>query len=171
MGISNSLRQILPSVPFTKLSIKVGPHRWFQSISVFEIASSIPFIIDHLFSNPRLGLSSITIWMHTFSEKLKRRIFFRPKMKLLSKRYVVKITLNKGKKLISFENLTLSKNNCMHNWENSHHISFQQSIFCLFLHTVRTEMAPDLTGLELYFWAAVNKRLTHLWPGYFLTQL
>jgi len=31
------------------------------------------------------------------------------------------------------------------------------------------EMKPDPT--RAYFWPAVNKRPTHLWPGYFLTQL
>jgi len=31
----------------------------------------------------------------------------------------------------------------------------------------KLEMGPDLT--QAYFWPAVNKRPTRLWPGYFLT--
>jgi len=68
--------------------------------------------------------------------------------------------------MLFFGNLELK--NCWHGYrEGTHNLRSWFNLSQVQM-TTQLEMGPDLTSA--YFWPAVNKRLTHLWPRYFLSH-
>jgi len=76
---------------------------------------------------------------------------------------------------LSFFNISVAKINVVSGFERTNSLPENQSV-CLNLWVsispiiIKSSDGPWPDPTRAYFWSAVNKRLTHLWPGYFWTQ-